>query len=83
MRTPDEYDAGHIPTARLVPHTDITVRPPTADKEMLIILYCHSGLRSGYAKKQLVADGYQNVVNFGPIERWPGPLEYGQAGVRS
>jgi phage shock protein E len=78
VRTVEEYVAGHIPTARLIPHPEIIDRPPTADKEQLIILYCQSGARSGQARKGLVARGYQNVVDFGSINRWPGSLEYGQ-----
>lgn len=78
VRTAEEYTAGHIPTARLIPYLDITTRPPTADKEQLIILYCHSGQRSGFAKKQLAAIGYQNVVNFGPMGRWTGELVRGR-----
>ena len=79
VRTTDEYESGHIPTARLIPHREITTRPPTADKEMLIILYCASGARSNQAKRRLTAEGYGNIVNFGGINRWNGEMHYGPA----
>jgi rhodanese-related sulfurtransferase len=77
VRTEEEYLEGHNPTARLIPNYEILDRPPTPDKEHLIVLYCRSGARSGGAKQDLESLGYTNVVNFGGIHRWESALEYG------
>jgi rhodanese-related sulfurtransferase len=77
VRTDREYESGHLPRARLIPHTEILNNLPTPNKDDLIIVYCRGGVRSADAKRWLEASGYQNVVNFGGINRWNGPVEYG------
>ena len=77
VRSAAEYEAGHIPTASNTPHTEIADRPPTDDKNALIVLYCRSGSRSSAAKLSLERLGYTNVVNFGSIMKWRGPLVTG------
>ena len=78
VRTPAEYEGGHIPTAINVPVDVIGNRPPTADKAALIIVYCRSGNRSAAARKTLVDLGYTNVVDFGAVTRWEGALVTGK-----
>jgi rhodanese-related sulfurtransferase len=74
VRTPEEFAAGHIPTAVNIPVTDIADRPPTKDKNALIVVYCRSGSRSAKAKTALEGLGYTGVVDFGGISRWTGSL---------
>jgi len=75
VRTPAEYNAGHIPTALNVPVTEIAQHPPTDDKDALIIVYCGSGVRSARAAAALEGIGYTRVVDFGPVSRWTGSLD--------
>ena len=79
VRTLSEYKEGHIPGAMLIPHTEITDKPPAVGKDNLIILYCRSGSRSGQALRSLESLGYTNVVDFGGIGQWKGELHYGVA----
>ena len=76
VRTQEEFDAGHIPTAILLPYDEINLKAATVlpDKEKEIVLYCRSGRRSAIAKKALVELGYKDVKDFGGISRWKGEL---------
>ena len=76
VRTEQEFAAGHIPGAILVPNetigtTDIAQLP---DKDQLIMVYCRSGNRSKQASDKLVRLGYTNIVEFGGINSWPGRI---------
>ena len=76
VRTQEEFNAGHIPTAILLPYDEINLKAATVlpDKEKEIVLYCRSGRRSAIAKKALVELGYKDVKDFGGISRWKGEL---------
>ena len=73
VRTQEEYDAGHIPGAILVPNETIADKQPALlpDLDAEILVYCRSGNRSAQAAKKLIAIGYTNVVDFGGIIDWP------------
>lgn len=73
VRNQDEYDAGHITNARLVP---LPMLPDIAgeklpDKNQLLLVYCRSGVRSKKAASILVSLGYTNIKEFGGIIDWP------------
>jgi len=76
VRQPEEYQAGHIPGAKLLPLTDIESRmgEVEASKEKLKIFFCRSGNRSGRAAGFFVqARGLQNVFNVaGGMLGWNG-----------
>ena len=76
VRTQEEFDAGHIASAILLPYDEIAIKAATVlpDKEKEIVLYCRSGRRSAIAKKALVELGYKDVEDFGGINRWKGEL---------
>ena len=76
VRTQEEFDAGHIAGAILLPYDEINLKAATVlpDKEKEIVLYCRSGRRSAFAKKPLVELGYKDVEDFGGINRWKGEL---------
>jgi phage shock protein E len=78
VRTPAEYESGHIPTAVNVPVDVIGTRPPTEAKDTLIVVYCRSGNRSATARNILVDLGYTNVVDFGAVSKWEQPLVTGK-----
>jgi len=73
VRTEEEYDAGHITDAILVPNETIIDEQPELlpDLDAEILVYCRSGNRSAQAAKKLIAIGYTNVVDFGGIIDWP------------
>ena len=76
VRTQEEFDAGHIASAVLLPYDEIELKAATVlpDKEKEIVLYCRSGRRSAIAKKALVDLGYKDVEDFGGVNRWKGEL---------
>ncbi len=71
-RTQEEYDAGYIEGAILIPEYEIASRAETelTDKDQLILVYCRSGRRSKIAAEALVKLGYTNVKEFGGIIGW-------------
>ena len=74
VRRPDEFAAGHIPNAIIVPNETIGTAeiPELPDKNQLIMVYCRSGRRSKEAAEKLVKLGYTNIVEFGGILDWKG-----------
>ena len=77
VREQDEYDAGHIPGAILIPYAQIAEKAEDvlADKDQLILVYCRSGRRSKIAAEALVELGYTNIKEFGGIIDWPYEVE--------
>ena len=73
VRTKEEFDAGHIAGAILVPNETIVDQQPELlpDLDSEILVYCRSGNRSAQAAKKLIAIGYTNVADFGGIMDWP------------
>ncbi len=76
VRRQDEYDAGHIPGAILIPNESIGSDPPAAlpDRDRIILIYCRSGNRSKQAAEKLVNMGYTNIYEFGGINTWTGEI---------
>ncbi|MFA6937576.1 MAG: rhodanese-like domain-containing protein [Treponema sp.] len=73
VRRLDEYEAGHIASAILIPNESISNKKPVElpDLNAKIIVYCRSGRRSANAAEKLVAMGYANVFDMGGIIDWP------------
>lgn len=76
VRRQDEYDAGHIPGAILIPNESIgTERPDELpDLKQIILVYCRSGNRSQQAAEKLFDMGYTNIYEFGGIIDWTGEI---------
>lgn len=74
VRRQDEYDAGHIPGAILIPNESIDKERPKdlPDLDQIIFVYCRSGRRSKEASEKLAQMGYKNIYEFGGIITWPG-----------
>lgn len=73
VRRQDEYDAGHIKNAILVPNESIGKTDPEAlpDKDAVLLVYCRTGRRSRDASQKLADLGYTRVYDFGGITDWP------------
>ena len=78
VREQDEFDAGHIPGAVLLPvgtitkDTAATVIP---ELDSVVLVYCRSGNRSKTASQALVDLGYTGIYEFGGINTWPYEVE--------
>jgi len=77
VREQDEFDAGHIPGAILLPYTEIENKAEEMlpDKDKQILVYCRSGRRSKIAAEALARLGYTNIKEFGGIIDWPYEVE--------
>jgi rhodanese-related sulfurtransferase len=71
VRTTAEFRAGHLPNAINLPLDEIEASLPrrVKDKNQVLLLHCHSGMRSGLAKKRLNSLGYVNAFNLGSYGR--------------
>ena len=76
VRRQDEYDAGHIPGAILIPNESIGTEQPEQlpDKDQIILIYCRSGRRSKEAAQKLANLEYMNIYEFGGIIDWTGEI---------
>lgn len=80
VRTPAEYEAGHIPGAKLIPHDQVAARAAELPaKDRPVVLYCRTGRRTAIAAATLVQLGYTRVYDLQGLSSWPGPIETGPA----
>ena len=64
VRSPAEYQAGHIPGAINIPVDTLQSKVgELGDKGQPIGLYCQSGARAGVAELTLIASGFTKVMN--------------------
>ena len=76
VRTPGEYQEGHIPGSKNVPLQSLDEIEKIADnKAVPIFVHCLSGGRSRQATAILQQMGYSNVKNIGGISAYHGKVE--------
>jgi rhodanese-related sulfurtransferase len=78
VRTPEEFEAGRVPSARYVPLSDVQAHVAELDKEKPVVLYCRSGDRSAPAADAFAASGWDAHSIEGGLARWSeegNPLE--------
>ena len=79
VREKDEYAAGHIKGAVLLPVGTInadTAAEVIDNKDSVVLVYCRSGNRSKKASATLAKLGYTNIYEFGGITSWKYDVEY-------
>ena len=62
VRQPEEYEAGHIPGAELIPLGELENRSWELDRDASIVTYCRSGHRSMSAAVMLCWLGFADVA---------------------
>ena len=63
VRTPAEYEIGHLPGAVNIPVQELRNRLSELPKEKEIIIYCRVGFRGYLAYRILVQSGFKKVRN--------------------
>jgi rhodanese-related sulfurtransferase/rubrerythrin len=78
VRQPNEYEAGHIPGARLIPLPDILSRLDEIDSNKTTVVYCAVGGRSRVAAQMIATQGFSEVYNLsGGFKAWKGEAAFG------
>ncbi|MBI9013857.1 MAG: rhodanese-like domain-containing protein [Clostridiales bacterium] len=62
VRTPEEYENGHIEGAINIPHDTVLNQLEQIDISKNVLVYCGIGKRSAYASDILSKEGY-NIYN--------------------
>ena len=71
VREPDEWAAGHAPSAVHLPLMDIPARLEEIPREGEVVVVCRMGGRSARAVAYLMQNGYENVTNLdGGMQDW-------------
>jgi len=71
VRQPDEWAAGHIPDATLIPLGELKTRLAEVPKDAKVIVVCRSGHRSAQGRDILRAAGYPSVTSMaGGMNEW-------------
>jgi hydroxyacylglutathione hydrolase len=63
VRTPSEWDQGHLPGARYLYLGDLPQKLEVLDRARPLVVYCASGYRSSLAASLLQANGFGKVFN--------------------
>ncbi len=80
VRTPEEFAAGHIGGAKLLPFDAVdtaSAAKAVPSKTTPVVVYCRSGRRSALAAQTLKGLGYSRVYDLGGLGNWTGPLVKG------
>ena len=71
VREPDEWAAGHIPGATLIPLGQLAVRAGEVPKDRDVVVVCRSGNRSAQGRDILRAAGLTQVTSMaGGMKAW-------------
>lgn len=70
VRQPDEYDAGHVPGAQLVPLDQLEGRQAELPADQPLLVICKTGGRSAAAVRALSAAGYDATNVGGGTMAW-------------
>jgi rhodanese-related sulfurtransferase len=71
VRTPEEWEAGHIPGATLIPLDELESRLAEVPRGEEIVVICRSGNRSAAARDILLQAGFEAVTSVaGGFNQW-------------
>lgn len=89
VRSPEEFQNGHIPGAVEIPLKELSrrLKELPADKTQPILVYCNNGDRSARAARLLYNEGRKDVYHLsGGLRAWTAaqkPLQVGAPAVRA
>jgi len=71
VRQPDEWAAGHIPDATLIPLGDLATRIAEVPRDRQVVVVCRSGNRSAQGRDILLGADYPSVTSMaGGMKDW-------------
>ena len=71
VRQPDEWAAGHIPDATLIPLGELASRVNEVPKDRQVVVVCRSGNRSAQGREILLGAGHPSVTSMaGGMNDW-------------
>ena len=71
VREPDEWAAGHIPDATLIPLGQLASRVGELERHRKVVVVCRSGNRSAEGRDILLAAGFPAVTSLdGGLTEW-------------
>ena len=71
VREPHEYNAGHVPNAKLIPVAKVFARKEELPRDRDVIFICQVGQRSALACEMAAAAGLTRLFNLeGGTEAW-------------
>ena len=70
VRQPDEYEAGHVPGARLIPLGEVVERSAEVPASGPVYVICHSGGRSLKAARYYRSKGVEAWSVAGGTKEW-------------
>jgi phage shock protein E len=71
VRTPAEFDAGHVPGAINIPHDEMAKRyPEVGTPSTPVLLYCKSGHRTEIAARALREKGFSTLYDMQSYDKW-------------
>ena len=78
VRTPGEYQMGHIPGAVNVPLNELATSAQGWDRDATYLVYCATGERSTTAVQTMTSMGFNNIKHLSAgVVAWDEPLEQG------
>jgi adenylyltransferase/sulfurtransferase len=76
VREPWEYEIAKISGARLIPLGELEDRLTEVPRDGIVVVQCHSGVRSEHGAWLLKQAGFENVYNLeGGIEAWSSEVD--------
>lgn len=70
VRTPGEFQAGHVNGALNIPVDELERRIGELKADRAVVVYCRSGGRSARAAGLLGKHGFGEVSDLGPMSAW-------------
>lgn len=70
VRTPEEFNSGHIAGAINIPVQELPQRLAEVPTGQPVVVYCRSGSRSATAAQILDEAGYEAVYDLGGVIQW-------------
>ena len=75
-----EYDICHINESLHIPMGKLIGRLDEIDKDKILIVVCHHGIRSRVVGQYLSSNGFENILNLnGGLDKWAQEIDKGMS----